>query len=125
LCSVQGSGYENHEKHSTNSLKVKDTGNVLLANVAKKGNFLGFEFVGTGSEREHLKSQSDRDKNALVDKAKEMSESGMSIREIAEQLGVSKSTVANYLKDETSSIHETVQSVQAVPSKTVGQTLRE
>ena len=98
---------------------------MLLANVAKKGNFLGFEFVGTGSEREHLKSQSDRDKNALVDKAKEMSESGMSIREIAEQLGVSKSTVANYLKDETSSIHETVQSVQAVPSKTVGQTLRE
>jgi hypothetical protein len=98
---------------------VYHTGNVLLAKVRKAGNFLGFEFVGTSSEREHLKSQTDKDqtKEAIVDKVRELSACGTPIREIAEQLGISKSTVGRYLQE----LRLSVPNVPDVPSQDVGQ----
>ena len=52
-------------------------------------------------ELEHLKPPVEKDKAAMIAKVKELSEDGRSTREIAEQLGISQSTVTRYLRTET------------------------
>ena len=85
-------------------IKARNTGqiyhsqNVCLAFIRKEKNFLGFEFFGFGSEHEHLKVQSDKERNSLVNKAKELSAAGRKNNEIAEALGVSAMTITRYLK---------------------------
>ena len=75
-----------------------DSENVYLCQIDKPGNFLHFEFVGFGSEREHLRDLSDGDRENLIERAKDLSANGKSQREIADILGVSAMTVNRYLK---------------------------
>jgi len=75
-----------------------DSDNVVLCQIVKPENYLHFEFLGYGKEREYLTVLSDRDKGELVEKAKELSAQGKSQREIASQLGISAMTVNRYLK---------------------------
>jgi DNA-binding NarL/FixJ family response regulator len=74
--------------------------NVLLGTIEKKNSLLQFTFAGTATEREHLKPPSDRDKAAMVEKAKEMAAEGKTTREIAEALGISKTSVSRYVNHE-------------------------
>ena len=71
--------------------------NVALCRIEKPTNFLGFYHIGHGNEKEHL-----REKNNEEDKqrAKELKEQGMSLREIGAELGIGKSTVGRYLNEE-------------------------
>jgi len=62
-----GESAKEHGVRYLNQIKARNTeivyhtGNVLFATAKKAGNFLGFEFLETGNERDHLKTQSDKE----------------------------------------------------------------
>jgi hypothetical protein len=70
--------------------------NVMLCNLVKIDNLLRFDYVAMGTEREHLKVRTEKDKDELVTKVKELAASGKSQRQIATELGISASTVHRY-----------------------------
>ena len=75
-----------------------DADNVIVCEIAKPDEFLMFRFVDHGCESEHLRQITADDREALIERAKELSVQGKSQREIAKELGVSPGTVNNYLK---------------------------
>ena len=75
-----------------------DAENVIVCEVAKPDDFLMFRFLEYGCESEHLRQLTDDDRDALVERAKELSSQGKSQREISNELGVSLGTVNNWLK---------------------------
>jgi hypothetical protein len=75
-----------------------DADNVGVCEIVKPSNFLQFEFVGHGTEKEHLRVPSDKDKEQRKQDAAELKAQGKSNREIARQLGVSEGTVRYWLK---------------------------
>lgn len=81
-----------------NTVANYDSENVYLCQIQKPGNFLHFEFLDLGNEREHLKDLSERDKSELIERAKFLHSEGKSTREIGEILHVSAMTVSRYLK---------------------------
>ncbi len=66
---------------------------VLVYQVEKVQGLLKFNYVGYGTEREHLRVLTDEDKAAMGEKVKDLSSQGMSVRDIAKELGISKSQV--------------------------------
>lgn len=83
------------ERHTE---KIYDSENVIVCQVHKPTNFLQFEFVGFGTEREHLKELTEKDRETNISKAKELSQQGKSQRAIAAELGISLGAVNKYLK---------------------------
>ena len=81
-----------------NSEEKYHSENVVVCQVAKPDNFLRFEFLNFGNEREHLKNLTDNDKKELIQKVKDLSAMGESQRSISRTLGISLGTVNNYLK---------------------------
>jgi hypothetical protein len=77
---------------------VYGTDEVAVFRFEKVDNFLGFEYVGTASEYDHLKPPSDSDKAELVNTAQMLSEQGRSQRAIARELRISVGAVNKYLK---------------------------
>ena len=77
---------------------IYDTENVAVCQIQKPFNFLEFEFIGFGTEREHLKELTEKDRESTIEKAKELSQKGYSQRQIATELGISLGTVNKYLK---------------------------
>ncbi len=77
-----------------------DSDNVLVCELShgERGNYLHFEQVRTAPESELLKSIDDEFRDILVDRVQELTSKGWSQREIARELGISKSTVVNYQK---------------------------
>lgn len=75
-----------------------DAENVAVCQITKPDNFLKFEFLGYGSESEHLKQMTESDKSELVEKVKNLSALGKNQRTIAEDLGISPASVNRYLK---------------------------
>lgn len=96
-CKEKGLRYLKQIKVRNAEMKF-DSENVYLCQVEKPGNFLHFEFVGFGSEREHLRDLSDGDRENLIERVKDLSADGASQRVIADQLGISAMTVNRYLK---------------------------
>ncbi len=84
---------------SRNTEVIFDCENVCICQIAKPGNFLQFEFMGFGTEREHLKQPTDKDKEVLIGKIKELNQHGRSLREIGAELGISHMKVSRILKD--------------------------
>ncbi|MBD8348976.1 AAA family ATPase [Dysgonomonas sp. HGC4] len=66
--------------------------NVVIAEISKPSNFLQLEFVGNGEESKLLKLPSEKDKDELITNVKKLRSEGFTVREIAEQLNISKST---------------------------------
>ena len=62
------------------------------------GDFLGFKFWWFAREREHLVPGNDRGRWETLSRVKSMAEQGMSVRDIAVQLGRSKSAVHRLLR---------------------------
>lgn len=56
------------------------------------GNFLGFVFESFASEMSHLRHTFDEREWATIDKIKQMANDGMTLRDIGEELGISKTT---------------------------------
>lgn len=55
--------------------------------------------IGFATEREHLKEQSEKDKDALKQQAIEMRANGMSVKEISVALGVPDKTLYRWFKE--------------------------
>jgi len=72
--------------------------NVIEYEVVKDGGFLHFEFRGYACERDHLRTLEDNDIEARNDNIIDLYKSGKSMREIADIVGVGKSTVQRAVK---------------------------
>lgn len=81
-----------------NCEQVFDADNVCICQISKEYNFLQFEFVGLGNEREHLKQYTEKDKNNVISQVKELSQQGKSQRVISSEIGISLGAVNKYLK---------------------------
>jgi KaiC/GvpD/RAD55 family RecA-like ATPase len=78
--------------------KKYESDNVVVHQIVKYSNFLEFEFVAFANENEHLKEVSEKDKNTVIEQAKELQRIGKTQREIAKELGIGTMTVNRYLK---------------------------
>ena len=72
---------------------VFDAENVCVCQINKSFNFLQLEFVNFGSEREHLKEVTEKEKENLTGKINDLKQQGQSFREIGSVLNVSHMTV--------------------------------
>jgi RecA-family ATPase len=77
---------------------IYDADNVCLCQIEKPSNFLQFELLNYGTEREHLKQPSESDRESQVERVKELHQQGKSQRQIASELGISAMTVNRHLK---------------------------
>jgi RecA-family ATPase len=82
-----------------NTEQIYDSENVCICQISKPSNFLGFEFITFGKEKEHLKPQTQKDKDKLKEQVLELKSQGKSLREIAKEYGVSHSTIQRILRD--------------------------
>jgi RecA-family ATPase len=81
-----------------NCEQIFDADNVCVCQIIKEHNFLQFEFVNYGMEWEHLKQYTEKDKESVVSKVKELSKQGKSQRVISSEVGISLGAVNKYLK---------------------------
>ncbi|MBK9215677.1 MAG: AAA family ATPase [Chloracidobacterium sp.] len=72
--------------------------NVCICQIEKPSNFLQFQFLNFGKEKEHLLEVSQKDKDALIQKAHDLHSQGKTQREIANELSVSLGKVNKMLK---------------------------
>lgn len=78
---------------------IYDTDNVCICQIYKPHNFLHFEYLSFGREREHLKELSEKDRESLDEKVMELKEKGHSYREIGSELGISHMKVSRIIND--------------------------
>lgn len=81
-----------------NTEQIYDSENVCTCLIHKPHNFLQFEFSRYGSEAEHLKQPTEKDKEGLIQKVLEFKDSGKSSRIIGKELGISHMTVERIYK---------------------------
>ena len=81
-----------------NTELIYDTENICICQLIKPANFLQFEFMGFGTEREHLKQFTEKDRENIIEKVKELSQLGKSQRFISSELHISLGAVNKYLK---------------------------
>ena len=72
--------------------------NVIVCSIEKEDDFLQFMTVGYSTESSHLKEITNEEKGRLKDEAKALHSQGISYREIAKQLAISKTTAERYCK---------------------------
>jgi hypothetical protein len=77
---------------------IYDTENVILCQVRKPVNFLQFDYIGFGIEREHLRKMSVEDAEGLNQQIIELHKQGLSYRDIGIQLGISHMKVSRVMK---------------------------
>ena len=77
-----------------------DSDNVIVSSIEKIGTFLQFVNIGYATEKEHLKEPSEKDVSREIANIKLLSEQGKSIRDIANELNISKSKVGRILKQD-------------------------
>jgi hypothetical protein len=82
-----------------NTEMIYGASNVCTYKIEKESDFLCFEFIGFSRESEHLEKGGQMARKLLIREVKELRESRMTIREIAEDLGISKTTAERYLKE--------------------------
>ena len=80
-----------------NTEQIYDSENVCVCQINKPSNFLKFEFLNFGSEWEHLKQHTEKDKDDLIDKILNLKNLGKSLREIGHELGISHMKVSRIL----------------------------
>ncbi len=76
-----------------------DADNVLIYEIKKEGNFLGFEYVGVDTEYNHIKGSNDKVREQRKEQILELREQGMSNRAIAKELKISEGSVRKILKN--------------------------
>jgi RecA-family ATPase len=81
-----------------NTAMIYDTENVIVCQVDKPYNFLSFEFIDYGAEREHLKQLTEKDHESKISEALELKKQGLSNVQIAKQFGVSEGAVRKWIK---------------------------
>lgn len=77
---------------------VYDAENVIVCQIDKIDAFLQFTTIGYATEREHLKRPTEGDLSLDIVSVKELQQQGLSVREIARSLKMSKSKVHRLLR---------------------------
>ena len=80
-----------------NTQQIYDAENVCVCHINKTFNFLKFNFIEFGAEREHLKKLDENDRASIIAIVKELSAKGKSQRDISAELGISVGAVNKYL----------------------------
>lgn len=75
-----------------------DSSNVIVYEIEKMGDFLGFEFKEFTTEADHLKQKTESELTQQELNVLNLHKQGFSYRNIAEKIGISKSTVNNIVK---------------------------
>jgi len=92
-----GVRYLKQIKTRSSDLKFGESG-VCVGEISKIGSFLGLSFAGVSPEFHHVVEPPDeRARKLLIEKAADLSGSGRSMKQIADELGLSKTTIARYL----------------------------
>jgi len=81
-----------------NTAMIYDTENIMVCQIDKPYNFLAFEFMDFGAEREHLKQVTEKDQEGKISEALELKKQGLSNTQIAKQFGVSEGAVRKWIK---------------------------
>jgi RecA-family ATPase len=81
-----------------NTEQIYDAENVCVCQIDKPYNFLHFEFLDYGSEREHLKQLNENDTKKKITDALELKKQGISNIEIAKRFGVSEGAIRKWIK---------------------------
>ena len=106
---------QSHKDKSTRYLKqiksrnteiIYDTENVCLCHLDKPHNFLQFEFLGFGSEQEHLRHFTENDKKQAISEVTELKKQGVPNTEIARRYGVSEGAIRKWIKKSKGTTHE-------------------
>lgn len=84
-----------------NTQMIYDTENVIVCQIDKPHNFLAFEFIDFGAEREHLKQITEKDHEGKISEAMELRKQGLTNVQIAKQFGVSEGAVRKWIKKGT------------------------
>lgn len=97
--SRRGSNIRYLKQIKTRSSELKfDESGVCAIKMAKIGSFLGFSFLDVSPEFQHVAEPPDeRARKLLIEKVAELSRGGRSMKQIANELGLSKTTIARYL----------------------------
>lgn len=77
---------------------IYDAENVVVCQIDKPTNFLGFEVLNYSSEREHLKKITEKDQENRINEAIELKKQGLSNVQISKQFGVSEGAVRKWIK---------------------------
>lgn len=77
---------------------IYDAENVCVCQIEKPLNFLQFDLISFGTEREHLREVTEKDKGEKVAEAMELKKQGLSNYEIARRLGVSEGAIRKWSK---------------------------
>jgi len=75
-----------------------DSENVIVCQLHKPHNFLQFEFLNFGTERDHLKQYTEKDKEQRIIEVLELKQQGLSNVEIARRHGCSEGAVRKWIK---------------------------
>ena len=75
-----------------------DENNVIIYELTQKDSFLQFVFNDYGTEMEHLKAQSETDRDSVIAKVKDLLSEGKTQRYVANELGIAVGTVNKYSK---------------------------
>lgn len=81
-----------------------DASNVLVYEIEKEHGFLKFNFREYATEEEHLRHRESSQTDESEIRILELSKQGLSCRKIAEEVGLSKSTVNNIIKRNSTSL---------------------
>lgn len=98
-----GKSNNGHKIRYLKQLKVRTaeamyhTDNVANYELDLRNGFLGFHFLGYGSEYEHLRKDKENVKKERLEKAQEMREKGLPNTTIAKEFGVSEAAVRKWL----------------------------
>ena len=84
-----------------------DSDNVIVYEIEKADGFTHFEFKEYSTEREHLREQKETETLNRVENIIQLFQQGKSYREIAQEVGLSKSMVAKIIKQAASSTKDT------------------
>jgi len=82
-----------------NTGHIYDSENVILCQLSKPSNFLGFNLIGFGNELDHLKPYSDGERESKKSEARALKKSGLTNVAIASRFGVTEAAVRKWLKD--------------------------
>jgi len=75
-----------------------DSENVVVCQLHKPYNFLMFEFLSFGTEKEHLRQYTEKDKEQRITDVVELKQQGLSNVEIARKFGVSEGAIRKWIK---------------------------
>ena len=81
-----------------NTVQVYGADNVCVFDIVKPHNFLQYTFVGHGDERTHLKDPKEKQKEELTGKVLTLKQQGLTLRQIAAELGIHHNRVDRLIK---------------------------